>query len=144
MKNNKNLYLTILIVSVLVVVANFSYSLVNKKYGKNDLPAYAMRTPQVQAAYNHAVKDQELLVFIPCYCNCYRVGHKHVGECFVKEINRREEVVFDNHGSNCGICYNTILDVKFLEEQGKSTKEIREFIDNKYSRYGSPTNTPKP
>jgi len=53
-----------------------------------------------------------------------------------------DRVIFDEHGSNCGTCYHTVLDSKDLFEQGQSIQQIREFIDNKYSKYGIGTKTP--
>ncbi len=140
---NKGILIFGLAFVLLTTLAGINYFSVNKKQ-VGELPQYALRTPKVQAAYEYALEDQDLLKHIPCYCNCHRLGHQHVGECFVKDIKESGEVVFDNHGSNCGTCYNIVLESKSLKEQGKIVQEIREYIDNKYSQYGQPTFTPKP
>ena len=71
------------------------------------------------------------------------LGHKSVEDCFIKEFKKDDKVTFENHGANCGICYHTVLDSKSLNQEGKSPTEIRDFIENKYSKYGKGTDTPK-
>jgi len=128
---------------VFVSVIAFNFYLISQGRSGNDLPKYAKRTPIVEAAYNYSLENPELLEHIPCYCNCYKLGHKNVRDCFIKEFKEDNKVVFDEHGSNCGTCYYTVLDSKDLFEQGQSPQKIREFIDNKYSKYGIGTNTPQ-
>jgi len=62
----------------------------------------------------------------------------------VSKIKTNDNLFFDAHGTDCAICYHTVLDSKNLFQQGKSVKKNRDFIDNKYSQYGMGTNTPKP
>ena len=139
-----NKYWTIILGLGIIALLVFSYTWQNKGEDANQLPKYTTRTASVQAAYQYSLDNPELLDHIPCYCNCYRLGHEDVGNCFVKEFKEDGKVVFDEHGANCGICYSTVLDAKNLFEEGKSAKEIREFVDNKYSGYGQGTNTPLP
>ncbi len=140
----KNSYWTIILGLGIVALLTFSYNWQNKGEDANQLPKYAMRTASVQAAYQYSLDNPELLDHIPCYCNCYNLGHKDVGSCFVKEFKEDGKVVFDEHGANCGICYSTVLDAKNLFEENWSASEIREYIDNKYSGYGQGTKTPRP
>ena len=128
----KNKYWIIILGLGFISLLVFSYNWKNKGGDISQLPEYAMRTASIQAAYQYALDNPNLLDYIPCYCNCYRLGHKNVGDCFI-----------DEHGSNCGICYSTVLESKSLFEEGKSIQEIREYIDNKYSSYGQGTNTPQ-
>ena len=137
-------YWAMIFIIGIVAVLGFNYYRLNRGVEANSLPAYAQRNEQVEAAYQYTIENPELLENIPCYCNCYRQGHKSVEDCFVKEFKDDEKVVFDEHGAYCGICYYTVLDSKKLSEEGESPQEIREFIDAKYSQYGLPTNTPKP
>lgn len=104
---------------------------------REGLPAYAQNNADIQTAYEYALEKPELLEQIPCYCGCSQIGHKNVEDCFVKEFRNDGRVVFDEHGANCGICYSTALDSKALFEKGKSPQEVKNFIDEKYSRYGS-------
>ncbi|MBU1136905.1 PCYCGC domain-containing protein [Patescibacteria group bacterium] len=140
----KNSYLGITLILIAGGLLAGSYFWQNKGQERSNLPQYATRTASVQAAYQHALDNPELLQYIPCYCNCYQLGHKNVDECFIKEFKPDGKVVFDEHGANCGICYATVLDSQLLFDQGKTIQEIREYVDNKYSSYGQGTNTPLP
>jgi len=139
MKSN---YWTIILGLGVVVLLIFSYQWQNKGSDANELPKYALRTAEVRAAYEYALENPGLLENMPCYCDCNGLGHEHVRHCFIKEFKGDGRVVFDEHGANCGICYSTVLDSKTLLEKGETIREIRDFIDNKYSQYGQGTKTP--
>ncbi len=144
MKKNKNLYLIIIVVLIISGLLGFSYYLSNKGVEASNLPKDALRDPVVREAYEYVVENPEFLDYIPCYCNCYSLGHKNIKNCFVSKFKSDGNVVFDHHGVDCAICYHTVLDSKKLFQQGKSVLTIRDFIDNKYSQYGMGTSTPKP
>jgi len=144
MKKNKNLYITIIFVLLIIGFLTFSYYLNNKGAEAKNLPKYALKGPKVQEAYEYVAENPEFLDYIPCYCNCHGLGHDNIKNCFVSKFKSNGYVVFDHHGADCSICYHTVLDSKNLFQQGKSVKEIRDFIDNKYSHYGIGTSTPKP
>lgn len=110
----------------------------------SSLPDYATRNMDVRTAYQYAIEKPDLLSYVPCYCNCYKLGHGSVEDCFVKEFKEDGNIVFEEHGAVCGICSSTVLDAKYLAQQNKTAKEIRTFVDNKYSQYGRATNTPQP
>ena len=38
----------------------------------------------VRAAYAYAVRREDVLQYIPCYCGCERQGHRSNHDCFVK------------------------------------------------------------
>ena len=38
----------------------------------------------VRAAYAYAVRREDVLKYIPCYCGCERQGHRSNHDCFVK------------------------------------------------------------
>lgn len=144
MKKNKNLYLTIIVVLIISGFLGFGYYLNNKGVKESNLPINALRDPVVREAYEYVMENPEFLDYIPCYCNCYGLGHKNIKNCFVSEFKSNGNIVFDLHGTDCAICYYTVLDSKKLFQQGKSVHTIRDFIDNKYSQYGMGTSTPKP
>jgi len=144
MKIDKNLYLTIIFVLIIGGLLGFSYYLNNKGVEASVLPKYALGDPKAQEAYEYVVENPEFLDYIPCYCNCHSLGHTNIKDCFVSKFEGNGYVVFDSHGADCAICYNTVLNSKNLFHQGKSVQEIRNFINNKYSQYGIATNTPKP
>ncbi len=143
MKENKVLYLVFVLLVLITgfLLASYFWRNISKK--KGDLPGYALRNSDIKTSYKYAVSDPGLLENIPCYCNCHRLGHKNVKDCFI-EKKEENKIVFSDHGANCGICYSIVLDAKKMNKRGKSVQEIRSFIDNKYSRYGRGTNTPKP
>ncbi len=46
--------------------------------------------------YTVAGQNAELLDWIPCYCGCGEsVGHKNNKNCFIREIKKNGEVVWD-------------------------------------------------
>lgn len=102
--------------------------------------------PQIKAAYQVAASNHELLQSIPCYCGCGEsAGHLHNGNCFIKEVKADGSVMWDDHGTRCGVCMEIAVVSAKLKQEGKSVKEIRAFIDNAYKDgYGKPTPTPMP
>lgn len=113
--------------------------------GSGEYPDYVTRaSARVQAAYHHAVNNPETLEYIPCTCGCIAMNHKNNLECFVANRNERGEIIFDPHGSGCGICVDIALDVKRLHELGWSMMDIRRYIDGNYGQYGNSTDTPLP
>jgi hypothetical protein len=139
MKNLKIFILATIVASFFIVGFYFSHF----PPKQNKIPDYAQRNEEVKLAYEYALSNPQALTKIPCYCGCYRLGHQSVENCFVKEFKKDGEAVFEKHGAYCGMCYSIVLDAKKLLEQGKDISEVRQYIDNKYSKYGGqPTNTP--
>jgi hypothetical protein len=107
------------------------------RVSSNSLPDYAYNSKMTQAGYVVALRIPELLEGIPCYCSCGAVGHKSLKDCFLKG-----EEGFEEHASYCDICVNEALDVYTWQKEGVSLQEIRSRIDEKYTRFGEPTDTP--
>ncbi|WP_018130801.1 PCYCGC motif-containing (lipo)protein [Effusibacillus pohliae] len=110
------------------------------------LPSFLKSMPeQTQQIYTLAAKNSALLQNIPCYCGCGdSVGHKSNADCFVKEV-KPDGIVWDSHGSKCGVCMAIAMESVKLQSEGKSPKEIRSYIDSKYGAAGAkPTPTPMP
>ncbi|MCR8842627.1 PCYCGC domain-containing protein [Paenibacillus sp. SC116] len=110
------------------------------------LPAFLDEQPElVRTAYMTAAKVTEQLDYIPCYCGCGEsAGHNNNLNCFIKEINE-DSVVWDDHGTRCGVCIETALITAKMHEDGASLTEIRAEIDKKYKEgYAKPTPTPMP
>jgi hypothetical protein len=64
------------------------------------LPSFAQQaSPQVQGAYRYAVDHGEIVQYIPCFCGCARIGHRHNGECYVAERLPEGRLTFTNHGA---------------------------------------------
>jgi Protein of unknown function with PCYCGC motif len=108
------------------------------------LPNFLKDKPEdIQVIYANVAQNKELLEKIPCYCGCGEsVGHKNNYDCFIYENKEDGKVVWDDHGTKCGVCLEiaaqSISDLK----AGKSIKQIRQSIDETYkSGYAKPTPT---
>jgi hypothetical protein len=65
-----------------------------------DLPAFAASAPSwVQRAYLFAAGQPEVLEYIPCYCGCTNIGHRHNGNCYVHERHVDGTITFTSHGA---------------------------------------------
>ncbi len=130
----------ILTASVLFAIGISSFVLISTILDKErNLPETAQRDPKVREAYMFAMEHPEILSQIPCFCGCVNLAHKNNLDCFL-DINDH----FVSHGSTCGGCVGVALDAKRLYLEGKSVKEIRYAIDQKYSSQHASlsTNTP--
>ncbi|PLR81053.1 hypothetical protein CVD25_06750 [Bacillus canaveralius] len=112
-----------------------------------ELPVFVHdKHKQVKIVYGEAAKHKELLEWIPCYCGCAESGnHQNVYDCFVYENRENGEVVWDDHGTKCGTCLDTAAESIQQYNDGKTIKQIRDYIDDKYQdSYGEPTPTDTP
>lgn len=64
---------------------------------KGQLPEFAS-TPDVQRLYRYAVERDELRYF-PCFCGCYRFGHKSNRDCYIKAFNKDGTLTFTSHAA---------------------------------------------
>ncbi|SFL56509.1 Protein of unknown function with PCYCGC motif-containing protein [Paenibacillus sp. 1_12] len=113
----------------------------------NTLPTFLKNQPeQTQKIYQIASLSIDKLQWIPCYCGCGdEVGHKNNMNCFIKELKNNGSVVWDDHGTRCGVCMEIALTTAQLSKDGKSIKDIRNYIDTRYNKgYAKPTPTPMP
>ncbi|WP_373426126.1 PCYCGC motif-containing (lipo)protein [Paenibacillus radicibacter] len=101
---------------------------------------------EIRMVYQVAGMATDIIKWMPCYCGCGEsVGHQSNLNCFIKEVNSDGSVVWDDHGTRCGVCMQIAVESVQLKQQGKSLKEIRDYIDKKYEKgYGNPTKTPMP
>ena len=108
-------------------------------------PDYVLAAPEdVQTAYRFALERPDVMMWMPCYCGCgQHSNHKSARNCFVKDDTTSGEP-FDPHGAGCDMCVGIALDVKALTEEGRSLRDIRTFIDEKYGSLGGGTDTPLP
>lgn len=99
--------------------------------------------PEVREAYEFALSGPDVLQHMACYCGCKSVGHKSNKSCFINRVNEDGSIVLDEHGVMCHICLDVALTTKHLMAQGKSLREIRKILDERYA--GKPsTDTPYP
>lgn len=100
----------------------------------------------MQLIYQVAAENHDLLQWIPCYCGCAEsADHQHNGHCFYKEIREDGVVVWDDHGTRCNVCLEIAAYSVMMKHEGKSTLEIRNWIDENYKEgYAKPTPTQMP
>lgn len=103
------------------------------------------KSEDMKVIYANTAQNKELLEKIPCYCGCGEsAGHKNNYDCFIHENKEDGKVVWDDHGTKCGVCLEIAAQSVSDLKTGKSIKEIRQSIDEKYkSGYAKPTPTPE-
>ncbi len=108
------------------------------------LPVYFdTAPPEIREAYEFALSRPDVLEHMACYCGCKSVGHKSNKSCFINRVNEDGSIVLDEHGTMCHICLDVALTTKHLMAEGKSLREIRKILDERYA--GKPsTDTPYP
>jgi len=107
-----------------------------------DMPIEVQSAPQVvQAAYQFAAANPEVLNQLPCYCGCGSMGHTSNYSCYVAGENADGSLAFDNHALGCSICVDITQDAMRMLDDGKPVTEIRAYIDQTYSAFG-PSNMP--
>ena len=103
-----------------------------------DMPSEVQAAPvSVQEAYRFAVANPEVLTHIPCYCGCGAIGHTSNYTCYVSGKHDDGSLAFDEHALGCSICVDITQDSMRLLKEGKSTAEIRSYVDQTYSQYGT-------
>ncbi|MFC0395319.1 PCYCGC motif-containing (lipo)protein [Paenibacillus mendelii] len=113
----------------------------------NSLPAFLDGAAEmIILSYKTAAANQDLLKSIPCYCGCGEsAGHRSNLQCFINEAEEDGSIVWDDHGTRCGVCMETAVIAAAMHAEGKSIKDIRDAIHTRYDgRAGTPTDTPMP
>ncbi len=99
-------------------------------------------TGNVKTAYAYAVDKGDMLQYIPCFCGCgAHSGHLSNYNCFLASKPTLTPV-YDEHGANCDMCVQIALDAKRMLAEGKSLKQVREYVVSQYGGLGPGTNTP--
>lgn len=100
----------------------------------------------IRLVYQIAGQSTEILEWMPCYCGCGEsAGHKSNLNCFIQEKREDGSIVWDDHGTRCLVCLEIAVQSAQLHKEGKSLKEIRQFIDDTYKEgYAKPTPTDMP
>ena len=115
---------------------------------KGTLPDFlaAMTGPakeRVTLQYQGAVDHYDTYSHIPCYCGCaiYATPHKHLGDCFVKEMKSNGEVTFTDHSTSCDQCQTAAQMTIDGIAAGTPLKDIRTAVFDKLSYTGIWTDT---
>lgn len=108
----------------------------------DDLPDEMQTAPvAVRQAYQFSVANPDVTTQIPCYCGCGAVAHTSNYACYVSGVDDAGNVRYDTHALGCSICVDITQDAMRLLQQGKTTPEIKAYIDQAYAQYG-PSNMP--
>ncbi len=109
---------------------------------KNGFPVEVQKAAKsVREAYQFAAANPEILTQIPCYCGCGSMGHTSNYACYISGKDSDGLITYDLHALGCSICVDITQDTMRLLKQGKSSQEIRTYIDATYSPFG-PSNMP--
>jgi len=104
----------------------------------DQMPAEVQSAPvTVQAAYQFAVANPDIMKDIPCYCGCGSIGHTSNYSCYVSSVDDKGNIQFDNHALGCSICVDITQDVMRMLKDGKSPQDARAYVDATYSKYGT-------
>ncbi|MEK4626308.1 PCYCGC motif-containing (lipo)protein [Priestia sp. FSL P4-0332] len=144
--HKKSLVVLIMLIVSIVSTACSSSNTSEETASNEVLPEFLKDKPEeVQTIYANAAQNKELLENIPYYCGCGEsTGDKNNYDCFIHENKRDGKVVWDDHGTKCGVCLEIAAQSVPDLESGKSIKQIRQSIDEKYkSGYAKPTPTPE-
>lgn len=112
--------------------------------GPQELPEFLKEKPEdMKIIYQAVALNAELLEKMPCYCGCGEsVGHKDNYDCFIHDNKEDGRIVWDDHGTKCIVCLEIAAQSISDYQDGKSIKEIRKEIDEKYKEgYAEPTPT---
>lgn len=104
-----------------------------------EFPSYVYASAFSLQSYRTAVRVQNALTQMPCYCGCEAKPseHKNLKECFIKPDGS-----YNDHAAGCDVCGKEAIDVAKALDEGKSLPEVRAMIDAKYAVYGKGTDTP--
>ncbi len=144
-KTHKLVFLSLLAVLLLAILPACSgQSKTNQQamMPLSQMPNDVQSAPvSVQQAYQFAAANPDIMKQIPCYCGCGAMGHTSNYSCYVQSVDANGKITFDNHALGCSLCVDITQDVIRLQREGKSTQEIRAYVDSTYSQYG-PSNMP--
>ena len=147
MKNKYNyLWIGILLASVIGGVLLIKVAYANPL----SLPEYALLKPGIKEAYSFAKLEGDKLNDLPCNCGCgtpegaeahgSRIHSRGLLDCFTEgDVNNGGK--WDQHASECGLCYEDALYAKSLYEQGKTKEEIKTLLESKYATQMISNNT---
>lgn len=65
-----------------------------------NLPSFVQqKNARVQEAYRYAVDHMAILQYIPCFCGCTNIGHRHNADCYITERLPDGQITFNSHGA---------------------------------------------
>ncbi len=104
----------------------------------DQMPAEVQSAPTtVQAAYQFAAANPDVIKGVPCYCGCGNIDHTSNYSCYVTAVDALGKITFDNHALGCSLCVDITQDAMRLLKEGKTVTEIKAYVDATYSKYGT-------
>lgn len=93
-----------------------------------------------------AVRNAEVMRHIPCYCGACPPDHASNLSCYVTGFQSNGSPIWTDHASTCPICVDVTREVMLMVRKGQSLKQIRDALDQEYTRagYHPSTRTPHP
>jgi hypothetical protein len=102
------------------------------------MPAEVQSAPvTVRNAYQFAAANPDVMKNIPCYCGCGSIGHTSNYSCYVAGQDAQGAITFDKHALGCSLCVDITQDAMRLTREGKTTPEIKAYVDMTYAKYGT-------
>jgi len=124
--------------STLQACSSTSASVGLKMMPMDKMPAEVQAAPSVvQAAYQFAAANPDVMKGIPCYCGCGSIGHTSNYSCYVQSAAANGAITWDDHALGCSICVDITQDAMRLSREGKSVPEIKAYVDSTYGKYGT-------
>ncbi len=65
---------------------------------KDQLPEFAA-TGDLGRLYRYVVERGDELSYIPCFCGCFRFGHKSNHDCYIKTLHADGTLTFTSHAA---------------------------------------------
>jgi hypothetical protein len=128
----------ILVASTLQACSTGSASAGLKMMPMDKMPAEVRAAPSVvQASYQFAAANPDVMKGIPCYCGCGSIGHTSNYSCYVQGSDTNGKISWDDHALGCSLCVNITQDAMRLLKEGKTVPEIKAYVDSTYARYGT-------
>ena len=127
-----------LVAGTLQACSSASASAGLKMMPMDKMPAEVQSAPSVvQASYQFAAANPDVMKGIPCYCGCGSIGHTSNYSCYVQGSDANGRISWDEHALGCSLCVNITQDAMRLLKQGKTVPEIKAYVDSTYSKYGT-------
>lgn len=98
----------------------------------------------VTGAAAFAVRNAEMMQYVPCYCGACPADHSSNLSCYVTGFRTDGTPIWTDHASTCPICVNVTREVMLMVRQGRSLSQIRTTLDHEYGRAGLRPSTQSP
>ncbi len=117
---------------------------------KDGLPPFVLGNEDNKAAYTYALEMRDQFEYLTCYCGCGTHAMMHRGKTIpkmysLKDCFIRADGTWEDHAAlDCPACIDLAIESANMLKNGSTLKEVRNYIDSTYGRYGGGTETPYP